>query len=231
MNTPFTATDCLLHPHCHARPPKLVLQQRQCLPLALMSCIPMAPIHGHYSISHGDYKPHIFLWLSGQGMAVVEGTLMEHEFLPFPKDDHTLFHHSVVPQKMLEILYFMGGNPLHHNFEYGIFLLCSTQSITCKFTCMWVACAWTVVYSTCLCIFSLASATVWSWASALPKVPTVTPSRMDFTASVFNFDATQLRTYSTALSLPFWYLILNVNPASDSIQQCLMGSKLRVVKM
>ena len=85
----------------------------------------MAPIHGHHSMSHGDYKPHSFLQLSGQSMVVIEGTLMEYEFLPLPKDGHTLFHCSMVPQEMFEILYFMGGNPLHHNFEYGIFLLCS----------------------------------------------------------------------------------------------------------
>ena len=83
----------------------------------------MTPIHGHHSMSHGDYRLHSFLQLYGQSMAVIEGTLMEHEFLPFPKDGHTLFCYGRVPQKMFEILYFMGGNPLHHNFEHGIFLL------------------------------------------------------------------------------------------------------------
>ena len=90
-----------------------------------MSCIPMALIHCCHSMSHGDYKLHSFLQLSGWSMVVIEGTLMECEFLLFPKDGHSLFHCGVVSQEMFEILYFMGGNALHHNFEYGIFLLCS----------------------------------------------------------------------------------------------------------
>ena len=73
----------------------------------------------------GDYKLHSFFQLSGQSMAVIEGTLMECEFLLLPKDGHTLFHCGMISQEMFEILYFMGGNPVHHNFEYGIFLLCS----------------------------------------------------------------------------------------------------------
>ena len=32
-----------------------------------------------------------------------EGTLMEHEFLLLPKDDHTLFHHGMVSQKMFVV--------------------------------------------------------------------------------------------------------------------------------
>ena len=125
LNTHFTATDHLLHLHCHARPQELVLQQGQCLPLALMCPIPKAPIHGCHSMSLGDHKLQSFLQLSRQSMAVIEGTLMEHEFLPLPQDGHALFHCGVVSQKMFEILYFMGGNPLHHDFKYVIFLLCS----------------------------------------------------------------------------------------------------------
>ena len=64
----------------------------------------------------------------------------------------------------------------------------ATQSITCKFTYMWAVCTWMEVSSTCLCILLLASATVGSWVLALPAVPMVTPSRMDFTASAFSFD-------------------------------------------
>ena len=90
-----------------------------------MSCVPMAPIHAHHSMSHRDYKLHSFLQCPSGSMVLVEGTLMEHEFLPFPKDGHTLFHRGMVPQEMFKIIYFMGGNPLHYNLEYGIFLLCS----------------------------------------------------------------------------------------------------------
>ena len=121
LNTPSTATDD--HLHCHARPPKLVLQQGQCSPLALMCCIPKAPIHGCHSTSHGDHKLQSFLELSGQSMAVIEGTLMEHEFHPVPQDGNALFYCGMVSQKMFEIPYFIGGNLLHHNFKYGIFLL------------------------------------------------------------------------------------------------------------
>ena len=85
----------------------------------------MTPIHGCHSMGHEDYKLHIFLQLSGWSIAVIEGTLMEQEFLLLPKDGHTLFHHGMVPKEMFVILYFMGGNSIHHNFKYGIFLLCS----------------------------------------------------------------------------------------------------------
>ena len=81
------------------------------------------------------------------------------------------------------------------------------QSVTCKFTCVWVACAWTAVSFTCWCIPLSASATIESWASALPVVPTVTPSRIDFTVSAFSLDVIWLRASATALSLPF--LIFN----------------------
>ena len=88
-----------------------------------------------------------------------------------------------------------------------------TKSVTCKFMHVCAACAWTAVSSTYLCILSLSSVTNGSWPLALPVVPTVTPSRMNFTASVYSFDATWLRASAMALSLPFLHLMLNVNPA------------------
>ena len=54
------------------------------------------------------------------------------------------------------------------------------QSVTCRFTCAWVVLTWTAVSQTHLCISSSASATTGSWASAVPIVPIVIPSRMDF---------------------------------------------------
>ena len=95
LNTPFTAIDHLLHLYYHARPPEPVLQQGQCSPLALMSYVPMACIHGCHSMSHGDHKLQSFFQLSGQSMVVIEGTLMEHKFLSLPQDGHALFHHSM----------------------------------------------------------------------------------------------------------------------------------------
>ena len=100
MNTPFTVTDHSLHLHCHARPPELAFQQGQCLLLTLVSSIPMASVHGHHSVSHGNYELHHFFQLSSWSMTVIEGTLVECEFLPFPKDGHTFFHGGMVPQEM-----------------------------------------------------------------------------------------------------------------------------------
>ena len=100
LNTPLTATDHPLHLHCHIRLPELVPQWAQYSPLKLMFSVPMALIHGHHSVSCGDYKLHSFLQLSGQSMAVIEGTLVECEFLPFLKDGNTLLCHGVVAQKM-----------------------------------------------------------------------------------------------------------------------------------
>ena len=128
LNTPFTATDCLLHLYHNARPPKPVLQQGQCLLLALMLHIPMAPIHGCYSMSHGDYKPQSFLQLPTQRMAVIEGMLMECEFLTVLQDGYAFFHHGMVSKKM----------SVHSItlFSIGSSCCAATQSITCTFTCV-----------------------------------------------------------------------------------------------
>ena len=64
-----------------------------------------------------------------------------------------------------------------------------------------------------------------------PYGPYSDSSRIDFTTSASSFDPTWLRALATAFSLPFWYLMLNVNPASDSTQQCQLASKLGVVKI
>ena len=191
----------------------------------------MAPIHGCHSMSCGDYKLHSFLQLSGQSMVVVEGTLMECEFLPFFKDAHTLLCLGVVPQEMFEILYFMAGNPLHHNFEYGIFLLHSYP--VCHMQ------VYTHVSGLCLdCnLFNLlmypfiSLSHHWFMGISPSCSPYGNPSRMDFTASAFSFDTTWLRASATTLSLLFWYSMLNVNPAGDSTQWCHVASKLRVVRM
>ena len=151
----------------------------------------------------GDSKLHGFLQLSSWGMVVVEGTLVDHEFLLLPKDGCTLFHYSVVSQEMFEILYFMEGNPLHHNFEYGIVLLHSHP--------VYYEHVYTYVSGPCLnCSFFylfmypfIGLSHHWVMGISLPAVPVVTPSRMDFTASTFSFDVTWLRASTTALSLPF----------------------------
>ena len=170
-----------------------------------MSCVPMAPFHGHHSMSCGENKPQSFFQLSSWSMAVVKGTLMEYEFLPLPKDGHALFHCGVVSQEMFEILYFMGGNPLHDNFEFGVFLLHSYPvGYMQVYMCMsgpCLNCSFFHLPLTDVSLFSLSHH--WAWASALLAVPMVTLSRIDFTASVFSFDVTQLRTSTMALSLHF----------------------------
>ena len=78
-----------------------------------MSSISMAPIHGPHSMSHGDYKLHGFLQLSGQGMMVVKGTMMEYEFLPLPKDGYTLLHCDIgLPREVWDpVLYRRQSTP------------------------------------------------------------------------------------------------------------------------
>ena len=166
-----------------------------------------------------------------QSMAVIEGTLMDCEFLPLPKDGHTLFHCGVVPRRCLRSCTVWKEINSIKILSRASSCYTVTQSATCKFTCMWVAHAWAALSSTCLCILSLVSATIGSWASAFPTIPMVTPSRMDLTASAFSFDITWLWASATTLSLPFWYLMLNVNPTSDSTQWCWMATKLEVVIM
>ena len=102
----------------------------------------------------------------------------------------------------------------------------ATQSATCRFTCVWVALASKAVSQTFLCMSSSVSATTGSWASALPVDSTVTQSRMDFTGSVSNLKVTWLRASAAALSCPFWYLMLKVNPASEFTKGCQVASKL-----
>ena len=107
----------------------------------------------------------------------------------------------------------------------------ATQSGTCRFTCIWVALAWTAVSQTCLCTSSSVTATTGSWASALPINPMVTQSRMDFTVSMSRFEVILLRASVAALSHPFCYSMLKVNPTSDSTQQCQVVSKFGEVMM
>ena len=232
LNTPFTGTDCSLHLHYHAGWPELILQQGQFLLFPLMPSIPMASIYGSNSFSHVDDELHCFFQSPTQSVVVIEGTLVECKFLPFPKDGHTLFCSGVVPPIDVSDPVHYGWRSTPSQFWVWNFPVVQPHSPnTCKFTHMWAVLTWTAVSSTHLCILSSASATAGSWVSALPILPMVTPSRIDFTTSESNFDVTQLRASATALSLPFWYSILNVNPASDSTQWCQVASKLGVVKM
>ena len=164
-------------------------------------------------------------------MAVIEGTLMEHEFLPFPKDGLSLFHSDMAPKRCFRSCILWVEIQSITILSIGSSSCAATQSITCKFTHALAALARTAVSSTCLCIFHQPPPPLGHEHQPLPTVPTVTLFRIDLTASASSFNATWLRASATALSLSFWYLMLNVNPASDSTQWCWVASKLGVVKM
>ena len=104
-----------------------------------------------------------------------------------------------------------------------------TQSVMCRFTQIWAALAQMAASWTCLCISSSVSATTGSWAFTLPVNLMVTPSRMDFTVSMYSLNVTWLRASAAALPCPFWYSMLKVNPVSNSTWQCWVASKFSVV--
>ena len=65
-----------LHLNSHAQPPELVIQQAQCLLLALVSSIVMTSIHGSYPVSLGDHElQNLFHFTSG-GVVMVKGSLV-----------------------------------------------------------------------------------------------------------------------------------------------------------
>ena len=101
------------------------------------------------------------------------------------------------------------------------------QSITCRF--MHAAQARIAVSWNGSCISSSDLAT--TALSIIPSSSHSDPSRMDFMVSASSFEVTWLKVSVAALSHPFWYLILNVNLASDSTHWCLVASKLGVAMM
>ena len=127
--------------------------------LTLVSSISVTSIHGSHSVRCGDDEPQNFFQLTRQCVAIVEGSLVEHQFFLLFRDSLSLFHVCIISQQMFQILHFLVGNPLDHGLKYGIFRLGATQSVTCRFTGVWMALAWTAVSWTCLCISSSASAT------------------------------------------------------------------------
>ena len=66
-----------LHLSGHAGPPELVIQQAQCLLLALVSSIMVTSIHGSYPVSLGDHKSQNFLQFASGGVVMVKGSLVE----------------------------------------------------------------------------------------------------------------------------------------------------------
>ena len=76
-----------------------------------------------------NYKLHNFSQLTSQCMAVIEGSLIEHQLFPLSKDGHSLLSVHIISQKMLQILYFSSGDPIDHSLKYWIFPL-STHPIS-----------------------------------------------------------------------------------------------------
>ena len=74
----LTAANHPLHLSGHAGPPKLVIQQAQCLLLALVSSIVVTSIHGSYPVSHEDHKSQNILKFASEGVVMVMGSLVEH---------------------------------------------------------------------------------------------------------------------------------------------------------
>ena len=123
MSTPFTATDCSLHPHWQATITSLAAGTVFTIdpdiqhPYGICSWPPLCESWGLWTTL---FSPALQPEYGGD-----RGHLGGVWILPFHKDSYTLFCSGVVPQEMFQIPYFMGEDPLHHNFEYEIFFLCS----------------------------------------------------------------------------------------------------------
>ena len=61
------------------------------------------PFSSH-SMSHGDYKLHNIFQLAGWCMALIEGSLIEHQLFPLSKDGHSILSVHIISQQMLQIL-------------------------------------------------------------------------------------------------------------------------------
>ena len=72
------AANCPLYLGGHVRPPELIIQQGQCLLLALVSGIAVTSNIGSYPVSLGDHKSQNFLWFASRGVAMVKGSPVEH---------------------------------------------------------------------------------------------------------------------------------------------------------
>ena len=162
-------------------------------------------------------------------MVAIQGSLIEHKIFPLSEDGHSLHLFVLSFKRCFRSCTFRLGIQSIAALNTGYSHWVATQSVTYRFTCIWVALVWMAASWTCLCISFSVSSTTGSWASALPVHPTVTPSWIDFTVFTSSLNITQFRTFVAALSHPFWYLMLKVNQVSDSIQQCWIISKLSVV--
>ena len=74
-------------------------------------------------MGHGDYELQNFFQLTSQCMAVIKGSLIEHQLFPLLKDSHSLHSVCVISQEMLQVLYFPIRDPIDCGFKYWIFPL------------------------------------------------------------------------------------------------------------
>ena len=121
LDTLFALADCFVHLHSHARPSELVLQNIQHLLLSLVSRNLVTFIHSSHSMSCGEYILHNISQLTCQCKKVIEGSLIEHQLFPLSKDGHSLLSVHVICQEMLQILYFLIGDPIDNGLKYWIF--------------------------------------------------------------------------------------------------------------
>ena len=77
LDVSLTSANCCLHLSSHAQPPEPVMQQAQCLLLALVTSIMVTSIHGSYPVSLGDYELQNLLQFTSRGVVMVAGSLVE----------------------------------------------------------------------------------------------------------------------------------------------------------
>ena len=104
LDSSFAVANCFLHQCGHNGPPELALYEVQHLLLTVVSSISVTSIHHNHSMSCGDCKLHNCSQLTGQCMAKIEGSLIEHQLFLLSKDGHSLLSVCVISQKMLQIL-------------------------------------------------------------------------------------------------------------------------------
>ena len=77
LDTLLAAADCPVHLSSHVRLPELVIQQAQCLLLALLSSIAVTSIHGSCPVSFGNHELQNIFQFTGGDVVMVKGSLVE----------------------------------------------------------------------------------------------------------------------------------------------------------
>ena len=77
LDASLTAANCPLHLSGHAGPSEPVIQETQCLLVALMPSIMVTSINGNYPVSLGNHWLQNFLQFTSGGEAMVKGSLVK----------------------------------------------------------------------------------------------------------------------------------------------------------